>query len=91
MASCEREKVIDELNDWKNGKPGIPGAEARILSIEGKLKDNGELGMETKISKMWSKYSNSELNKAGIFKIVLALIQSGLLVVIVTMLLNAWP
>ena len=87
--SCAKEKVIDELNDWKNGKPGIPGAEARMLSIEGKLKDNGEYGMETKVSKMWSKYSNSEINKAGVFKLVLALIQSGLLVVIVTMLLNA--
>ena len=58
--SCAKEKLIDELNDWKNGKPGIPGAEARMLSIEGKLKDNGELGIMTKVSKLWEKHINYE-------------------------------
>lgn len=89
MEQCTRDRVIEELQSWKNGQPGIPGAEARILSIEGKLRDNGELGMETKVSKMWSRHTHSELNKAGVFKIALALIQSGLLVVVISMLMNA--
>ena len=60
MEHCNKEKLIDELNDWKNGKPGIPGAEARMLSVEGKLKDNGELGIMTKVSKLWEKHINNE-------------------------------
>ena len=58
--NCKQERRIDKLEEWKEGKPGIQGLETRVSSIEGKLKDNGELGVMSKVAEMWTKHTTTE-------------------------------
>jgi hypothetical protein len=85
------EKRIDKLEEWKEGKPGIPGIEGRVLAIEGKLKDNGELGIMTKVAEMWERHTTSEAmetkkKESGSIKLLIALAFLSFIGQIITMI-----